>query len=282
LFELFNLSELKLFQDEKHQPELLAGGRPAAVLIHSFPWTPAEMRPLANILNEHGWTTKSILLPGFGPQFGTLFSRSYQAWIEAVKTAVVEIQQAHRPILLIGYSLDGSVALNVAAETRPDGLILLAPFWRFATFRQRFTWQVYKRLTRSFRPYKRVSFADPRVRNGFGKLLPDLDLDSQEAQQALRQLRVPNRIMGQVEKLGKRAGKVAPTLAIPLLIIQGIEDKRVPSSSTRLLVNSLTGPFRYEEINAGHNLVSDESRTWLELSRSVLLFTGNLGHAHEQ
>jgi carboxylesterase len=141
--ELFDLSDLKLFQDEKHQPELLAGGRPAAVLIHGFPGTPAKMRPLANLLNKHGWTTRSILLPGFGSQFGTLFSRSYQEWIEAVKTAVVEIQQTHRPILLIRYSMGGSVALNVAAETRPDGLILQAPFRRFATFRQRFTWQVY-------------------------------------------------------------------------------------------------------------------------------------------
>jgi esterase/lipase len=280
--ELFDLSDLKLFQDEKHQPELLAGGRPAAALIHGFPGTPAKMRPLANLLNKHGWTTRSILLPGFCSQFGTLFSRNYQEWIEAAKAAVVEIQQVHGPILLIGYSMGGSVALTVAAETRPEGLILLAPFWQIATFRRRLTWQVLKRLTRSFRPFRRVSFADPRIRDGFGKMLPELDLDSQEAQQALRKLRVPNRIMDQVEKLGKRAGKVAPTLAIPLLIIQGIEDKRVPSSSTRLLVNSLTGPFRYEEINAGQNLVSDESRTWLELSRSVLLFTGNLGHAHEQ
>ena len=278
--EIIDFSELKLFQNVKHQPQLLPGGRPAAVLIHGFPGTPAEMRPLANLLNQHGWTTKSILLPGFGPEFGTLFSRGYQEWIEAAKAALVEFQQSHEPILLIGYSMGGSVALNVAVETRPTGLILLAPFWRIATLRQRLTWQVFKRVTRSFRPFRRVSFEDSRIRGGFGELLPDVDLDSQETQQALRKLRVPNRIMDQVEKLGHKAGKVAPTLAIPLLIIQGIEDNRVPRASTRLLVKSFTGPFRYEEISAGHDLVSDENKAWSEVSRSVLRFTGELEQAY--
>ena len=55
------------------------------------------MRPLANLLNQHGWTTRSILLPGFGPQFGTLFSRDYREWIEAAKAAIVEFQQGHGP-----------------------------------------------------------------------------------------------------------------------------------------------------------------------------------------
>jgi esterase/lipase len=139
---------------------------------------------------------------------------------------------------------------------------------------------VFKRVTRSFRPFRRVSFEDSRIRGGFGELLPDVDLDSQETQQALRKLRVPNRIMDQVEKLGHKAGKVAPTLAIPLLIIQGIEDNRVPRASTRLLVKSFTGPFRYEEISAGHDLVSDENKAWSEVSRSVLRFTGELEQAY--
>jgi carboxylesterase len=280
--EIFDISELKPFQDVKHEPKLLSGGRPAAVLIHGFPGTPAEMGPLANLLNQQGWTTKNILLPGFGPQFNTLFSRGYQEWIEAAKAALIEFQQDHGPILLIGYSMGGSVALNVAAETRPAGLILLAPFWRMASVRQKLSWQVFKRVTRSFRPFRRVSFEDPKIRDGFGKFLPDLDLDSHETQQALRKLRVPNRIMDQVERLGHRAGKIAPMITIPLLIIQGTDDNRVPRASTRHLIKSLTGPFRYEEINAGQNLVSDESRTWLELSRSVLSFAGNLEHAHEQ
>ena len=42
---------LKVFQGEHHADFLIERGEPAALLIHGFPGTPAEMRPLAPLLN---------------------------------------------------------------------------------------------------------------------------------------------------------------------------------------------------------------------------------------
>ncbi len=67
---------MKVFQGEQHADFLIERGEPAALLIHGFPGTPAEMLPLAPILNSAGWTTRGLLLPGFGAQIDSLFQRT--------------------------------------------------------------------------------------------------------------------------------------------------------------------------------------------------------------
>ncbi len=48
------------FNGPEHADFTIPGGDPAALLVHGFPGTPAEMRPLAEALNERGWTARVI------------------------------------------------------------------------------------------------------------------------------------------------------------------------------------------------------------------------------
>ena len=68
----FQLPHLPLFTHPDHEPFFFEGGTPAAVLIHGFPGTPLEMRPLGRELQEAGWTVHGIRLPGFGPELDQL------------------------------------------------------------------------------------------------------------------------------------------------------------------------------------------------------------------
>ena len=45
---------LNPFTGPEHQAFILRGGEPAALLIHGFPGTPREMRPLAETLHAQG------------------------------------------------------------------------------------------------------------------------------------------------------------------------------------------------------------------------------------
>ena len=56
----------------EHETFTLPGGRPAALLLHGFLGTPAEMRGLGEALHEQGWTVYAPLLPGFGSDIETL------------------------------------------------------------------------------------------------------------------------------------------------------------------------------------------------------------------
>ncbi len=271
--------DLHLFEDDRHQPFILEGGGPAAILVHGFPGTPAEMRPIANLLNRNGWTVKGILLPGFGSQIGTLISTNYSQWIEAVEDAIVTLRKDHNPILLIGYSMGAAVAINSALQVNADGLILLAPFWQIGSFFQNLLWQLYKRVTRTFQPFRKTSFDDPKIQKYIHDLIPDLDLKSRDVQQSLRDLEVPNRLIEQVEKLGKSAKTLIPKIGIPLLLVQGIDDIRVSTRSSRKLVRGYEGKLRYVEVMAGHDLVKEGSNGWLEVSQAIVDFAHEINYA---
>lgn len=269
-----NLEDLELFQAEEHQPFFRKAGRPAALLVHGFPGTPAEMRPLARRLNLAGWTTEGILLPGFGPQIGTLFERHYQEWIDATREALLALQENHQPVLLIGYSMGGAVALSAAAQSPPDGLILVAPFWRIGSKIQRLIWQVVKRVFPTIQPFRNLSLEDPKVRQAVGGFLPDVDLDSPHVQDSLRSVRIPTSLIDEVLAIGKAGRRSAGQITVPTLIVQGIKDEAVPRVVTRQLLQALTTVIRYAEVDTGHELLKEDDPAWAETSRLVLEFAG--------
>ncbi|MGV2435662.1 MAG UNVERIFIED_CONTAM: hypothetical protein LVT10_12975 [Anaerolineae bacterium] len=52
------------FQGQEHLPFTLEGsGKTAALLVHGFPGSAAEMRPIGDILHAQGITARGVLLP---------------------------------------------------------------------------------------------------------------------------------------------------------------------------------------------------------------------------
>lgn len=271
-----NIASLGLFQAEEHQPFLWETDGPAVLLIHGFMGTPAEMRPLGEAFKQAGWSVQGLLLPGFGPELDTLFEQRYQDWIKAAESALETLRARRQPVVLAGYSMGAAVALNVAAQRPVDGLILLAPFWRIGKPMQRLIWQVAKRIFRRPQPFKRANFADPRLRQFVGGLLPDLNLDDPGARSALRELRVPASFADQVINLGKDVGKAVPRIDAPTLVIQGTEDEAVPPEATRQLLQSFPGPIRYHELSTDHEFVRPDNPGYADLRDSSIRFATRL------
>ena len=65
----------KPFDGSEHRSFLWKGSDSAALLVHGFPGTPAEMRPLGTVLRNAGWTVRGLMLPGLG--------RTSRAWTNA-------------------------------------------------------------------------------------------------------------------------------------------------------------------------------------------------------
>ena len=57
------------FAGPEHQSFERAADSPSgvALLLHGFPGTPAELRPLGEVLAAAGISARAPLLPGFGP-----------------------------------------------------------------------------------------------------------------------------------------------------------------------------------------------------------------------
>lgn len=273
-----NLDELELFPDEDHDAFYWQGGSKAALLIHGFPGTPKEMRPIAGLLHNAGWSVRGILLPGFGKDIRTLFERSYSEWIDSAVSAIRNLRGNCNSVLLLGYSMGGAVAINaaIADQTGLKAMILVAPFWRPGTSFARLTWPVVRRIRPSMKPFKDVSFDDPNVRRGIAQFLPDLDLESETIRQALREFKVPASLFDQMVALGRSASAAAAGIKLPVLVLQGTKDASVPNHVTRQLIQKFQGPIWYREFCAGHRLIRDTDPAWPKTAEATLAFLAHL------
>lgn len=276
---MLNWQELNLFTAEEHQPFILNGGQPAALLLHGFPGTPAEIRPLAEKLHADGWTTQGLLLPGFGPDIATLFERHWTEWVDAAALAIAGLARQHSPLLLLGFSMGGAVALNALAKLGADparavppgmGLALLAPFWQLGTWQQRAIFTLLKPILRGVRPLQKADFTDPQLRQGIGNFMPELDLDDTAVQQMLRDFRVPARVFENLLGIGKAARRSAAQARLPTLVVQGTADPLVKPEHTRQLLQVLPGPLTYREMAGTHDLLKPEAESWEPVVEAVV------------
>lgn len=267
-----NLSELGLFSEEIYQPFFWEGGRAAALLVHGFPGTPAEVRPLAEALHAQGWTVQAPLLPGFGPQINDLFDYGKEDWVTAVLSAQTALRAQYDKVLLVGYSMGGAVALNVAAQELPDALVLLAPFWQIGGPASAYIWRGIRQLFAEIQLFKRVDFSNPHVQRAFENWREVLDLDDPQVQATLQELRVPSRFVDEVLALGQAAKAAAPAIHLPTLVIQGSQDITISTKATHELIRSLAGQVVYREFAVGHELTKAETAVWPQIERAFLAF----------
>jgi carboxylesterase len=235
------------------------------------------MRPLGELLRRAGWTVHGLLLPGFGAELDTLFRWRHEDWVRAVRDALSDLRRNHGPVLLIGYSMGAALALSVAASDRPDGLVLLAPFWRLGSRLQRGIGVLLRPfLPRYLRPLRKADLTDARLRHAIAKYLPGIDLDDPQTQQGIRDLAIPVSLLGQVSKTGQDAIRCATSITTPTLIVQGRRDKVSEPASTNRLVRRLRCEYQYEMVDADHELVDAHQEGWDAVGQAVLRFACSL------
>lgn len=267
------LPEITVFNGEEHKPFTLHGGKSAALLVHGFPGSPDEMRPLATSLHDAGWTVRAMLLPGFGAQINTLNQRTYQEWSGAVKSELEALKREYSPVLLIGNSMGGALSIAAAAQLPIDRLILLAPFYKL----RHILWTMLPAIqlvTKEFKPFKvmKLDLKNPEVRAGILNFMPGLDLDDPQTQNAVRDFAIPINMINQIRIAGNEAHRLAPIVKVSTLVIQGRQDKLVLPELTQELISRLGGTTQYIEVNAEHDLVFKDRPAWERVKTAVLDF----------
>jgi carboxylesterase len=250
----------------------LGDGEDAILLVHGFPGTPRELRPLAERLAALGWRAHGILLPGFGEQIASLATYTGRDWLRAAASEWRRLRRRARRVALLGYSFGATIAATLAASAPPDRLILIAPWWRLGVPGE-FLLPVLKRFVPTVAPFRRANFNDPRLRSFFRDVAPELDLDDPAVQQALRsKLTIATPTIDEIRRLGQRSLRALRRVRAPTLIVQGRDDQTVPSVAARHLLRFLAGPVRYVELDGGHDLVRLERPEAEPLATEVLRF----------
>ena len=269
------------FSSEEHRPFHVPdrGGdaTTGAMLIHGFMGTPKEMRPLGEALAAAGIAAHAPLLPGFGERIGNLAETRATDWVRTAEETWNEVTSRYPRRVLVGFSMGGAVAIQVAARRSPDRLILLAPLWRLADWRA-VALPVIKHVVRALRPFERANFADPGVRQALGEMDPSLNLDDPEVQERLhRETELPTATLDELRRVAAKAGRLARHVTAPSLVVQGSLDRTVLPSYTRRLAGRLGGPLTYQEVPEDHLLVDPATSSWSTVRDLVVGFARNGG-----
>ena len=100
----------------------------AILLFHGFLGSPADFGDLPETLHEAGFTVQAPLLPGHGTTPAELRSANPDEWLEAALAAYDALVETHPDVTVLGFSMGGFVATQVANERDVKRLVLINPF----------------------------------------------------------------------------------------------------------------------------------------------------------
>ncbi len=194
--------------------------RTGVIVVHGFTGNPIGTRPLGQHLAAEGYTIEVPLLPGHGTSHRDLARTRYADWYGAVDRLVDHLRTRCDRIALIGHSMGGTIALDLAAR-RPEDVDAVGV------------------INPSVRPppglLPRLSgllqYVAPYVPRDLAGL-PTNDLvrdDVEESSYALVSARAARSLLGELDRI---RGNLLDVTA-PLLVVRSTEDHSVAPSTPR-------------------------------------------------
>ena len=104
---------------ESGEPYLLTPTRSrelGILLVHGLLASPAELRPLGDILHSRDYPVMGVRLKGHGTSPWDLRDRAWREWLASVERGYEIISAFADRVCIVGFSLGGNLALRLAAE----------------------------------------------------------------------------------------------------------------------------------------------------------------------
>ena len=210
--------------------------RPGALVVHGLTGSRQSVAGLAAALAAEGFETSIPLLPGHETSPEDLAGCGWAEWRDAVEGAYLDLARRCGALVVCGLSMGGALACALAMD-HPEvaGLAAVNP--------------LVDPPAASFRDLLReLLAAGERFLPGIGGDLADADVREDAYD------RLP---VAALLSMGEGLEKLAPLLggiACPVLILTSRDDRVVPTVSSDVLADAVSGPVE---------------RVWLERSRHV-------------
>jgi len=207
-------------------PRVLPGAEPfrfdagprGALLLHGFTGAPTSMRPFGEWLASQGVSSVGPRLPGHGTTWEDLETATWRQWEREALAALDDLSSRCDRVIVVGQSMGGALALHVAAtnQERLRGVVAINP--------------IVRRPDLLFAPVARLVM---RSAKGIGNDI------KKPGQDELVYTRIPLRAVNQMGKLLRAADRELPTLTLPLLVFNAVEDHTVkPANSQRVIARA--------------------------------------------
>ncbi len=230
----------------------------AILLIHGYNDSPRSLEWIAQRLHAAGWTVRLPLLPGHG--------RSLEAWdawtadevVTHVRDEYAALAATHHTTVIGGLSMGGALACWIAAEARPDAVVLFAPMLFVP------------------RPME-VAVSTARLWSLFSRYLAGRGgrsiLDPLAQRQQISYGCSTRRSLEAVDRLARGTAVRLGFVHAPVLILQSREDNRLPMDqsthawarlgSTDRTVHWVDGAGHVLTVDHGWEGLADTTLAWL-------------------
>ena len=94
------------------------GSNKSVLLLHGFAANPYSLIELGNFLSSQGYNVYAPLLPGHGTSAFDLEKYSWEDWQRESENAYLFLENNSEEVYIIGFSMGGDLALNLAKKER--------------------------------------------------------------------------------------------------------------------------------------------------------------------
>lgn len=209
----------------------MPSGTPLAdiVLVHGLGEHSGRYQRTGSTLAEAGFRVRSFDLLGFGASSGDRGDTSrWSRYLDQVQGHVEELRTSGRPLILLGQSMGGLIALDyaLAERPRPDLLVLLAPSLSGGKPWQRAVAPILGRIA-------------PTLRLPIGikgdMLARDEAVGEAYFADPLVVTKATTRLGAGIFATGRRVVEVLDRLTVPTLVVHGGADIVVPTAVSEAL-----------------------------------------------
>ncbi len=200
-------------------------GPPACLVLHGLGGGAFELAPLIEGLIRAGCAVLAPTLPGHEVRGPVMPGSTWPEWIATAEAGFDELASLGRPVVVLGFSTGGTLALLLATRRPVARLVLLAPFLAI-----RYAGLIPLPASLYLRPFARFLPDLPR------RPAPVRDPETRRRVDAIERFRTFSlRATLSALELIDRVKPILPTIDVPTLILQGARDTVVdPPAAARL------------------------------------------------
>ncbi len=233
---------------------------PLGVLVcHGFTAQPKTVNYIAPFLERAGLPYSIPVLRGHGTVWTDLQNVKWQDWLSDALAAYAVLEQTCERVAVVGHSMGGLVATQIAVQKNISSLTLVAPAFKFASPLAPFV-GLLQGIVKDFKG------------DGSAILDPALRLEA-EAQEVTYQ-KFPTAAFGELWKMASETQKILSRVTVPTLILHSLKDTVIPPSAADLAlekISSATKRIRWLQ-NCNHEVFWDAERDSIceEITKFIL------------
>ena len=229
--------------NKSSKPFYFPGSGPGCLLIHGFSGSPGEIRLLGQYLSNQGYTVLGIRLPGHGTRIEDLNRITWQDWANAVLDGWHILSAQTEQVFLVGFSMGGALALQLAPILPAAGLICLSTPYELGPDSRMNFFTIFSNI---------ISYASQGP--------SDCELENQ-AEDHFSYEKYPLKGLIQLVRLLESMRESLPEIKTPTFLIHSQNDIGIPPQNMERIVQALGTPL--PEIrtlllkNSGHVVTRD-------------------------